>query len=85
MKTIVENINKVIKNKKYEDDFKVGSFIFHKLKFNDGFEVFLNDVYDAKKEPELVINEFRENDVNNKQDISKTKRRKTAGEKNKTA
>lgn len=54
MKTIVENINKVIKNKKYEDDFKVGSFIFHKLKFNDGFEVFLNDVYDAKKEPELV-------------------------------
>ena len=37
-----------------------------------------------KKEPELVINEFRENDVT-KQEISKTKRRKTAGEKNKTA
>ena len=37
-----------------------------------------------KKEPELVINEFRENDVT-KQEITKTKRRKTAGEKNKTA
>ena len=37
-----------------------------------------------KKEPELVINEFRDNDAN-KQDAVKTKRRKVAGEKNKTA
>ena len=37
-----------------------------------------------KKEPELVINEFRDNDAN-KQDAVKTKRRKAAGEKNKTA
>ncbi len=37
-----------------------------------------------KKEPKLIINEFREIEVNKKQN-SKAKRRKTAGENNKTA
>ena len=37
-----------------------------------------------KEEPKLVINEFRENDTNN-QELVRSKRRKTAGEKNKTA
>ena len=36
------------------------------------------------KEPELVINEFRENDVNKKEKLN-VKKRKAAGEKNKTA
>lgn len=37
-----------------------------------------------KKEPELIINEFRDKDANRKE-LAKTKRKKTAGEKNKTA
>ena len=37
-----------------------------------------------KKEPELVINEFREIEAN-EQEITKNKKRKVAGEKNKTA
>ena len=37
----------------------------------------------GKSEPELIINELREN--TNKQEAPKSKRRKAAGEKNKTA
>ena len=37
-----------------------------------------------KKEPELIINEFRDKDANRKE-LAKTKRKKIAGEKNKTA